>query len=216
MSSAVFGRAGLFRAAMFLFAGVFIFSIQDVIIKWISRDYPVHEIVLIRSISGLVPLVFLAHFIGGLKLLRTRRYGAHAVRALLMFTSYTTFYLSLAALPLAESVTLFFSAPLFITALSVFLLDERVDIRCWVGVGMGLLGVILMLKPNVHNINPAGLLAILSAFCYAFGAILTRKLGETESGIALAFYPTIMYIAYASILGYFSICFRLNHPPTPV
>jgi drug/metabolite transporter (DMT)-like permease len=201
MASAVFSQADLFRAAMFLFSGVFIFSIQDVIIKWISRGYPVHEIVLIRSISGLVPLLLIAHFSGGIKLLRTRRYGAHAARSLLMFTSYTTFYMSLAALPLAESVTLFFSAPLFITVLSVFLLDEHVDMRCWVGVAAGLMGVVMMLKPNVNNINPAGLLAIVSAFCYALGSVITRKMGATESGIALAFYPTVMYIAYAAVFG---------------
>lgn len=215
MSSAVFSRVGLLRAAMFLFSGVFIYSVQDVIIKWISSDYPVHEIVLIRSISGLVTLLVLAHFMGGVKLLRTRRYGAHAVRAIMMFSSYTTFYMSLAALPLAESVALFFSAPLFITVLSAFLLDERIDIRCWIGVATGLAGIILMLKPNVSNINPAGLLALLSALCYALGSVITRKLGDTESGITLAFYPTLLYIAFAAVLGVVLNMFSLepfSHP----
>jgi len=189
------------KAAGFLVAGVSLFSTQDVIIKWISGSYPVHEIVLIRSISGIVPLLFLAHFLGELHTLRTRRYLPHIVRSLIMFSAYTCFYLSLAALPLAETVTLFFSSPLFITILSSILLDEKIELRCWGAVVTGFLGVVLMLKPNVSNINPAALLAVMSAFCYALGSVITRKLGKTESGVALAFYPTVTYIFFATALG---------------
>lgn len=201
MASAATSQGGLLRAAVYLITGVFIFSTEDVIVKWISGEYPVHEIVLIRSISGVFPLVALAYFKGGIGSLRTRRLGTHALRSFVMFATYTAFYLSLAALRLAESVTLFFAAPLFITILSAFWLDERVDVRCWISVVVGFLGVILMLRPDVSAFNPAGLLAILSAFCYALGSILTRKLGQTESGVTLAFYPTVMYIAFAGFLG---------------
>jgi len=189
------------KAAGFLICGVFLFSTQDVIVKWISGGYPVHEIVLIRSISGVIPLLFLAHFLGELHTLRTRRYIPHIVRSFIMFSAYTCFYLSLAALPLAETVTLFFSSPLFITILSSIMLDEKIELRCWIAVVTGFLGVILMLKPNMSNINPAALLAVISAFCYALGSVITRKLGKTESGVALAFYPTVTYIFFASGIG---------------
>lgn len=194
-------RTDFFRAALFLISAVFLFSTQDVIVKWISHSYPVHEIVLIRSISGIIPLLILAHFLGGVRALRTRRYAAHFARSLIMFSAYTCFYLSLAALPLAETVTLFFSSPFFIIMLSSVMLDENIEIRCWIAVVIGFIGVILMLKPDVNNINPAALLAVLSAFFYALGSVVTRKLGKTESGIVLALFPTVAYILFAGMLG---------------
>jgi len=215
MTSATTIQTSFLKAASFLISGVFIFSTQDVIVKWISGGYPVHEIVLIRSISGIIPLLLLAHFLGGLHALRTKRFGAHTVRALVMFTAYTCFYLSLAALPLSETVTLFFSSPLFITILSFFLLDEKIDARCWIAVVVGFLGVVLMLKPNVNNINPAALLAVLSALCYALGSVITRKLGKTESGVALAFYPTVMYIPYAVCVGLLLNTISFEHSSHP-
>ncbi len=201
MVSTTSTRTDFLRAAAFIILAVFLFSTQDVIVKWISGKYPVHEIVLIRSISGIIPLLFLAYLLGDLHTLRTRRWAAHAGRSLIMFTAYTCFYLSLAALPLAETVTLFFSSPLFITILSAIMLDEKIEMRCWIAVVVGFLGVILMLRPNVNNINPAALLAIVSAFCYALGSVITRKLGKTESGIVLAFFPTVIYILFAAIVG---------------
>ena len=189
------------KAIGFLIAGVFVFTLQDVIIKWISGNYPVHEIVLIRSFFAVIPILVIARLEGGLHLLRTTHYGLHVIRAFLMFASYMTYYLALAALPLAETVSLFFSAPLFITILSVTFLDEKVELGGWMAVLVGFLGVVILLKPGSKMINPAALLALLSALLYATGSILTRRLGQTESGVALAFYPIITYIAFSTMVG---------------
>ena len=108
------------KSVLYLLSGVFVFSIQDVIIKCISGKYPVHEIVLIRSFVSILPIILIAHLDGGLALLRTRRIVGHVIRSILMFSAYTCFYLSLSALPLAETVSLFFSAPIFITIFSAW------------------------------------------------------------------------------------------------
>jgi len=190
-----------FKSIYYLIAGVFVFSVQDVIIKWISGKYPVHEIVLIRSCFAIIPILFIAHLEGGLHLLRTNHFVAHIIRSFLFFGAYTCFYLSLAALPLAETVSLFFSAPIFITILSVTSLGEKVEFRSWIAVLVGFLGVIIMLKPSSKMIDPAAFLALFTAFLYAIASILTRKLGKTENGVSLAFYPTVMYIIYSPILS---------------
>lgn len=189
------------KGMFYLIAGVFIFSIQDVIIKYMSGDYPVHEIVLIRSIFAIIPILILAHFMGGIRSMRTRRYGAHTLRAFVQFATYMCFYMSLAALSLAETVTLFFSSPLFITILSVVILNEKVTLDHWIAVLAGFLGVIVIFNPGTDSFNPAFLLAVLSAFLYAVASILTRRIGQTESGISLAFYPTVFYIVFSSIVG---------------
>ena len=189
------------KAIAFLIGAIFIYSLHDVIIKWISGNYPVHEIVMIRSIFAVIPILLIARVGGGFHLLRTTHLGLQIIRALLMFASFMTYYLALAALPLAEAVSLFFSAPLFITILSVTALGEKVELGGWLAVFIGFLGVIVMLKPGGNMINPAALLALLSAFLYGTGSILTRRLGQTESGVALAFYPTITYIFCSTIVG---------------
>jgi drug/metabolite transporter (DMT)-like permease len=194
------------RAIGFLIAAIFVYSLHDVIIKWISGKYPVHEIVLIRSSFAIIPILVIARLEGGFHLLHTTHYGLHIIRAFLMFASFMTYYLALAALPLAETVSLFFSAPLFITILSVSVLGEKVELKGWLAVLAGFLGVMVMLQPGSKMVNPAALLALISAFLYATGSILTRRLGQTESGVALAFYPIIAYILFSTI-----VCMTLIH-----
>ena len=189
------------KSIYYLIGGVFVFSLQDVIIKWLSGKYPVHEIVLIRSFFAIIPILFIAYLEGGLHLLRTSHYVTHIIRSFLMFGAYICFYLSLAALPLAETVSLFFSAPIFITILSVTSLGEKVEFRSWIAVLVGFFGVIIMLRPSSKMIDPAAFLALLAAFLYAIASIITRRLGKTENGVSLAFYPTVMYIIFSTILS---------------
>ena len=187
------------KSIYYLIAGVFVFSIQDVIIKWISSKYPVNEIVLIRSCFAIIPILFIAHLEGGMHLLRTKHYWGHIIRSFFMFGAYICFYLSLAALPLAETVSLFFSAPIFITILSATFLGEKIQIRSWVAVLVGFLGVMIMLRPGSQVLDPAALLALLTALLYAIASIITRKLGKTENGVSMAFYLAVTYIIFSTI-----------------
>lgn len=177
------------------------FSVHDVIVKFISSSYPVHEIVLIRSLVAAIPISMIIFWKGGLSSLKTKHYTGHVIRSLLMFGAYISFYLSLSALPLAVTVSLFFSGPIFITLLSVLLLKEHVAPGSWIAVFTGFLGVIVMLNPGAGVIDPAAFLALLSALLYAGGSIMTRSLGKTESSMSLVFHLTVIYILSAGILG---------------
>ncbi|TMJ41207.1 MAG: hypothetical protein E6G87_00055 [Alphaproteobacteria bacterium] len=108
----------------FMCVGVFAFTFQDLIIKGISGVYPAHEIVFIRTFLSLPFTLVIAHFETGLGRLKTPRLGAHLLRGIVLFVAYTTYYLGIAALPLAMAVAISFAAPLFITALAGPLLDE--------------------------------------------------------------------------------------------
>jgi drug/metabolite transporter (DMT)-like permease len=118
-----------------------------------------------------------------------------------MFATYTSFYLALAALPLAETVTLFFASPLFITILSALVLKESVDAAAKVAAVAGFIGVAVMFDPGTELFDPAALLAVFSALSYAAMAIATRRLGRSEKGPSLAFYPTLVYIALTLFIG---------------
>jgi S-adenosylmethionine uptake transporter len=203
------------KSIFYAIAGVSVFSLHDVIVKWISGDYPVHEIILVRSCFAIIPILFIAHLEGGLHLLRTKHFGGHLIRSAIFFGAYICFYLSLAALSLAETISLFYSGPIFITILAVAFLGEKVAFRSWIAIWVGFFGVIMMLKPGSGMIDPAGFLALLSAFLYAIVSIFTRRLGRTENGVSLAFYTTVMYIIYTPIfnlaLDYISID-QKSHP----
>ena len=185
----------------FVLAGVFVFSVQDAIIKVLSDTYPMHEIVVIRSALALLPLLAVVQLEGGLALLRTQRPGLHILRSGCQFLAYTSFYMAIAALPLADAVALAFSAPLFVAALSGPLLGEPVGPRRWVAVILGFVGVIVMVRPGAGIVDIAAVLATLGALFYALSLILTRRLGATDRGSTIAFYTTAFYLAAGSLVG---------------
>jgi len=80
-------------------------------------------------------------------------------------------------------------------------LGEKVETRSWISVLVGFLGVLIMLRPGSKMINPAALLALLTALLYAIASIITRRLGKTENGVSLAFNMTVMYIIFSTILA---------------
>jgi drug/metabolite transporter (DMT)-like permease len=183
----------------FVVAGVTVFSVQDVIIKWLSGDYPVLEIVFVRSLVSL-PLLFALAGLRGSHRLRSAKPFQQALRGFLMFLSYTTYYLALAALPLAETVSIFYSAPLFMTALSGFLLGEHAGVRRWSAIAVGFIGVLVIMKPQ-GELSLAALLALGSAVTYAFSAILARRIGETDSAESMAISATLVYVVIAGSAG---------------
>jgi len=198
-------RAGGSRllAAGALCSGVLVFSLQDVILKYMSGSYPVTEAVAMRSFTA-VPLLFLfVHFRAarGLGSLVSRRLGSHALRSVIMMCAYTTYYLALPAMPLAEVVTLFFTGPLFITALSYPMLRERVAPKQWLAVVVGFVGVVVTYRPGLGLFDWASLLPVCAALCYALSQTMARQLGGSESAPVMAFYQNLVYLLGALALG---------------
>ncbi len=189
------------KGVVCVLAGISIFSLQDVFIKYLSDGYSVFQIVFVRSLVAVWLVMLIARYQGGLSSLRTRRPWAHLLRAGGMLGAYTCFYLAIAAVPLADAVALFFVAPLFITALSNLVLREPVGRRRWMAVLVGFAGVLIMLRPGDGLAEPAALFALLAALFYAGSQLATRRMGRTESGVALAFYPTVIYIGATALLG---------------
>jgi drug/metabolite transporter (DMT)-like permease len=174
-------------------AGVSVFTIQDVIVKTLSSIYPVHEIVVLRSVVAFPILVWVtyAEQRGHIKM---HRGLLHVARGLILYVSYTCYYLGLARLPMADVIALTFTVPLFVTVLGVAVLGERVRARRWLALGAGFIGVLIILRPGISLFEPAALLPIGSALAYAASAVMARRLGSTESGGAMALTATGAYI----------------------
>ena len=181
----------------------FLFSLNDAGIKFLSGDYALHQIVLIRSVTAIIiTLTILIPLEGGYSLLKTRHPFTHIVRGLCVVVANMAFFMGLASISLPEASAIFFIAPLFITALSVFLLGEKVGQKRWAAVLVGLIGVIIMLRPGTSAFQYAALLPLFAALAYAFMQILTRKLGIKEKASTMAFYIQLMFIIVCAAFGY--------------
>jgi drug/metabolite transporter (DMT)-like permease len=178
------------------------FTTQDMTIKWLSGDYPLHQIVFTRALVAIIlTLAILVPLEGGLHILRTKQLKLHLFRGLAVVVANMTFFTGLAAIPLGEATAIFFIAPLFITMLSVPVLGERVGIQRWLAVVIGLIGVAVMLRPGSDGFQLAFLLPLAAAFAYALLQISTRKLGIAESAVTMAFFIQLTFVVVSGAIG---------------
>ena len=178
------------------------FTLNDVGVKFLSGDYALHQIVLIRATVGmLITLAIIMPLEGGYGLIRTNRIGLHLLRGVFVVAANLLFFLGLAEIPLSEATAIFFVAPLIITIFSSVFLAEKVGPWRWFAVAVGLLGTLVILRPTSSSFQIAGLLPLASAFCYAGLHVLTRKMGSTEKASTLSFYIQISFIFTAALMG---------------
>ena len=189
------------RGVGFLVLGMLIFSLQDIAVKWMGGEYPVLQIVTFRSLVALPLTLLMFRLEGGKGLPRTGRYRLEYVRGLFFFLSYTTHFMGLAALPLAEIAAIKFSGPLMITLLSVAILGEKVGPRRWAALLVGFLGVLLIVRPGFDSFNMGSIFVLLSVTFYALAAMTTRKLHTTDSSATMSYYSSLVYLVATVLLA---------------
>ena len=182
------------RGIVYLCLGVFVFSLQDAIIKQVSGAYPLTEVVSIRSLVGLPILLALVQREVGWRAIFASHVGPLALRAFILFVSYTAYYMAFPALPLADAVALYFTVPLFVTALAGSFLGEHSGWKVWLAVLVGFLGVMVMLRPGSGLFEPAALLSLLSAAMYASSMLMARKLGAVQPASVMSFYQNAVFL----------------------
>ena len=174
-----------------MLTGIAGFAVMDAIIKWLTADYSVAQVVALRSWFGLPLLCLFALYEGGLKTLRTRRPLVHVGRYLLVLALSFSFFWALSQMKLVDAIAITFAAPIFITALSVPLLKEPVGLHRWVAISVGFCGVLIMLRPGMGVFQWAALVVLGSVVVYALLMITTRAFKSTESTAALMLYPQL-------------------------
>lgn len=172
---------------------VAMFSLMDTGLKLLSPHYPAIQVAALRAMSSL-PLVFAyVAWRGAFGSLLRVRWRLHLLRGALGIAMLSLFTFGLRELPLAEAYSIFFVAPLLITALSVPFLGERVDAARWLAILAGLAGVIVVLRPTGAGVFTLGGLAVLgSALGYSVSAITVRILGRTDSSESQVFWLMTM------------------------
>lgn len=171
---------------LMIVAALALFSLQDVFVKNLSDSYPVHEVVFIRSLIAVWPMIFLSWVLDGGRSMQLSRPFWQSVRALIMVVSFTTYYLAFASLTLAQATVLFFTAPLYITLISWFFGKADVGWRRMVSILVGFLGVIVMIRPDADIPVVPALFALTAAVAYATAQSMTSWLGKTESATSMS------------------------------
>ena len=190
------------RAAMLMLVSVALFSLMDAGLKTLSAHYPPFQVAALRGASSL-PLVaaWALATVGWRPLLRVR-WPLHLLRGVLGIVMMVSFVYALRTLPLSTAYSIFFVAPLLISALSVPILCEYVGPRRWAAIVIGLLGVLVVLRPTGQGmLTMAGFAVLLAALGYAVSAITMRVLARTDPTQATTFWLLAMMALGAGALA---------------
>ncbi len=186
-------------AITFILIAIVAISINDMLIKLLSGDYPLHQMIFTRSAIGIAFSLVLVQFEGGWRILATDQPGLHVLRGALIVVANLTYFAALAVMPLAEATAMFFVAPLMIVLLSIPILGEKVGALRIGAALFGFIGVVLISRPWADtDARSVSLfiyaLPVLAAFTYALNSVLTRLLGVKSKASAMAVYIQASFI----------------------
>jgi drug/metabolite transporter (DMT)-like permease len=174
------------RAVVAMLFAVALFSLMDAGLKLLSSQYPAFQVAAMRGAASLPFVLAWALATTGLRPLLRVRWPLHLLRGVLGVAMMWGFVYALRTLPLSTAYSIFFVAPLLITALSVPFLGEQVGPRRWIAIAIGLVGVLVVLRPTGDGVlTVAGLAVLLAALGYAVSAITVRVLARTDSTQAM-------------------------------
>ncbi|PWC33838.1 DMT family transporter [Azospirillum sp. TSO35-2] len=176
-----------------MLASVLFFSMMNVLAKLLMDRFPVVEVMFFRSLFALLPVCLSIHLgTGFATTLRTRYPLGHMGRSLIGLTTMVAMFWSFHLLPLGDAIALNFAAPLFLTALSVPLLGEKVGIHRWSAVLVGFVGVLIIVRPSGDVLNLGAMVALGGALTNALAMIAIRQLSRTEPPNTIVFYFTLL------------------------
>ena len=189
-----------FKGIALILASTVFLGISDVTAKYLSATLPSIEIAWIRFV--VFALIMMPAMMPGSPLfaLQTNRLGLQLMRGVTVLASSLFFISGLKFLPIAEASATGFVAPLLVTALSIVFLNEKVGLRRWIATGVGLIGVIIILRPGTGAFHPAAFFPLVSALAWACTLIITRMMSGTERAITVMAYSSIVGVCILSAL----------------
>jgi drug/metabolite transporter (DMT)-like permease len=152
------------------------------------REVSVFEVMELRSIIGLCLLLPIVFFNGGLAVVKTKRLGAHAARNLVHYVSQLSWFFALTLIPLAQLVAIEFTMPIWTAILAATLLGERMSVWKIAAIVLGIVGVLVIVRPATGAVNPGQLIALGAAVGFGISVVMVKFLTRTESTLAIIFW----------------------------
>lgn len=185
-------RAGI----VYMLCGAFCLALSDSLAKWLGAHYPPIQLLFLRTTVALPIMLAVILLSLGPTGLRTQNFPVHLIRGAINVVAAVFFYMGVTRLPLAHATAIAFCAPLFITAISVMVLKERVSIGGWAAVVLGFLGVLLVVQPSRDSVQWAALLPMATAFFYALMMVSARNIRPGEHMLTTMLYIVLCQLVF--------------------
>ena len=182
--------------------GFAIYSTHDALVKYL-HDYNVFQIVFFATLFGYVPFSIARIIEGKPASLKPTNPGLLTLRAGLHVIGLSAAFLAFTLLPMVEAYVLLFCAPLIISILAVVFLNERIALVRWLAILLGLVGVVIVLRPTPETVSLGHGAALLSAFCGGGSAVISRKISASENMATMIMFPLLANILVAGAALYF-------------
>lgn len=186
------------KGIVIILMALFFFSCSDAAAKGMTFYVSPFQIVWMRFALFTMIIIPLGLLAKGPAVFKTHNPGWQVIRALGVFGSALFFTTALQFLPIAESMAMNFVSPFFITALSIPFLGEKVGIRRWSALVVGLIGVLIVIRPGTDAFQAAAIFPICAATSWAFGMIGTRKTSATDDAWTALTYSALVGLAVSS------------------
>ncbi|MBF9233525.1 DMT family transporter [Microvirga alba] len=173
-------RSGALAGIGFMVLGVFLFSVNDVMGKWLVATYSVGQLLLLRSIAALAVLFPLMRKQNVPLLAIPPQPGMHLLRVIFSTLEVACFYWAVTYLSLADVMTYYLAGPIYVAALGVFWLGEKLDWPRVATIGVGFIGVLITLRPSAATLSLPALVALAGSVSYSMLMITTRQLRDTH------------------------------------
>lgn len=195
-------------AVVIMLIGMLLFTANDAIGKWLTGSYSVGQLVFVRSVAALIILAPFAWRAGAKQIFAIERPGTFFMRVVLTVVDSFAFYYAVSFLPLADVMTYWLAAPIYVAAFAPLLLGEHVGWRRWAAIGFGFLGVMVALEPSTAMFTPAAIISLGGSLAFGFVLLSARSLRSTP-GIAMIFWQTLG----GALCGLATVPFAWTTPP---
>ena len=164
-----------------------------------GRFLHVFQILELRSILGIVLFAPMVAAAGGLRSMRTVRFGAHVARNTVHYVAQFLWFLAITMIPIAEVIAIEFTAPVWVALLAVVVLGERMTAARVAAVALGVIGVVIVVRPGLDHVEMGQVIALLAAVGFGGSIILVKSLTRTESVVSIIFWMLIIQSVIGAI-----------------
>ena len=186
----------------FALFGFAVYSTHDAVVKYL-KDYHVFQIVFFAMLFSYVPFSIARIFAAKPLSMSPANPGLLLTRAFLHVAALCLAFWAFSTLPMVEAYVLLFCTPLIISVLAIWFLGEQIALLRWLAIALGLVGVIVVLRPSVETIQAGHFAALASAFCGASSAVISRKIGASENMATMILFPLLATILVSGGALYF-------------
>jgi len=170
---------------------VVLFSLMDTTVKWLGGTYPTQQIMFFRCLVAMIPLFVIIVMRGGVSILRTRQVKMHFLRSVLGISAMGFAFYALSLMRLADAISILHTTPIFMTALSVLFLREKVGLHRWSAVICGFIGMLLVVRPGPGMLESGSIYMLFAALLISCTTIIIRHLSIRDDPVCITFYFTL-------------------------